>query len=296
MPIRLFKPGFRTSEKVNACSFLAQLTYVRLITVVDDFGRYLANPRLLRSELWPLGDDRGADIPLEAFVTALQQLATPQKGVGDEEPLIILYTVGGTQYVQIGNWTERARSAASRYPDPTAVAVQMPGSCSADAVQMSTSPAPSPSPSPAPYSAPVPSPTPKAPAVPQTPDNAHFPEANVPTWQEVKRAADMGCIPEASAKRFFDHHEDNSLWLNRHGRLINWQSYLKTWADKDRQPKAGATVADKILHGKEYERVLARMKTLKTNAGDTWSPKDRAEMQTLKARRDELKTILGVTV
>ena len=59
----------------------------------------------------------------------------------------------------------------------------------------------------------------------------------IPTFEEVKQEADIRCIPEASAKVFFDHHQDNSLWLNQFGRLINWRSKLTTWSVNDRQPK-----------------------------------------------------------
>jgi hypothetical protein len=64
-----------------------------------------------------------------------------------------------------------------------------------------------------------------------------FAECNVPTWSEVKAEAEMRAIPEASAKAFFDHHENNSLWINQFQRLINWKSKLTTWSVTDRQPK-----------------------------------------------------------
>jgi hypothetical protein len=68
-------------------------------------------------------------------------------------------------------------------------------------------------------------------------NNTHTSSANVPTWDEVKQLAQMRGVPEASAKTFFDHHEGNSLWINQHGKLINWQHKLTSWATTDRQPK-----------------------------------------------------------
>lgn len=69
-------------------------------------------------------------------------------------------------------------------------------------------------------------------------------EAELPTWAEVKAEADLRAVPEDSAKRFFDHHQDNSLWLNQHGRLINWKSKLVNWAVNDRQMKGNQNNAN----------------------------------------------------
>ena len=65
-------------------------------------------------------------------------------------------------------------------------------------------------------------------------DSAHFPESNVPTWEEVRAAAQMQSVPESSAKKFFDHHENNSLWINQFNRLIDWRKKLVSWAANDR--------------------------------------------------------------
>jgi hypothetical protein len=62
-----------------------------------------------------------------------------------------------------------------------------------------------------------------------------FAEAAIPTWDEVKTAANMSGVSEASARAFYDHHEDNTLWLNQYQRLINWRRKLVSWATKDRQ-------------------------------------------------------------
>jgi hypothetical protein len=77
----------------------------------------------------------------------------------------------------------------------------------------------------------------------------------VPTWDEVKTAAGMTGVPEASAKAFFDHHEGNSLWVNQHGAAINWRHKLKAWSERDRtakpteQPKSdGPTLAEVKAH------------------------------------------------
>lgn len=66
----------------------------------------------------------------------------------------------------------------------------------------------------------------------------HAPDdANIPTWEDVRVEAQVRAVPETSAKAFFDHHEDNALWLNQHNRLINWKTKLLSWAANDRQLK-----------------------------------------------------------
>ena len=67
-------------------------------------------------------------------------------------------------------------------------------------------------------------------------------DTNVPTIAEVKSLAAMRGVSSESAQRFFDHHEGNNLWVNQHGRLINWQQKLVTWGVNDRSnpPKVAA--------------------------------------------------------
>lgn len=111
----------------------------------------------------------------------------------------------------------------------------------------------------------------------------------------------MDCIPEASARKFFDHHEGNSLWINQHGRIIGWRVKLKAWAKSDRQPKASPTRTDgaqRVQDNQELQRVSERMKTLQnTYSGhQTWDRQDREEFAKLKARKVELKAKLGIVV
>jgi hypothetical protein len=60
----------------------------------------------------------------------------------------------------------------------------------------------------------------------------------VPNLEEVMTEAGMRCITEDSAKSFFDHHQNNALWINQFNRLIDWRRKLKTWSDNDRKPKS----------------------------------------------------------
>jgi uncharacterized protein YdaU (DUF1376 family) len=80
-----------------------------------------------------------------------------------------------------------------------------------------SSPSPSPSPSPS-YS-------------------ALSPESAIPTWEEVKDYASGHAVSEKSAESFFKHHRDNSMWLNKHGVMIDWRNKIVSWAVNDRSRK-----------------------------------------------------------
>lgn len=90
---------------------------------------------------------------------------------------------------------------------------------------------------------------------PRTEVHTHTGDANIPTLEEVIRLADMRGITIESATSFFNHHQDNSLWINQHGRLIKWESKLVNWGVKDREkhsptktdPQRGERIELKVI-------------------------------------------------
>ena len=54
MPNMILREGILTSERVNSLTTEEEIFYRRLISVVDDYGRYYAKPELLRSACFPL--------------------------------------------------------------------------------------------------------------------------------------------------------------------------------------------------------------------------------------------------
>ncbi len=106
MPQRFLKPGLTSSKKWESCSWMSQSFFVRLITLVDDFGRYEADPILLKSHAFPLREDiRAAQVQELCKELQAKQLAH-------------FYKSDGKCYVQLGLWTERPRAEKSKYPDP----------------------------------------------------------------------------------------------------------------------------------------------------------------------------------
>jgi len=93
---------------------------------------------------------------------------------------------------------------------------------------------------------PSPSPSPRESESAPAPADAHL-----PTWDEVKTFAEMSAIKPESAKSFYDHHEGHQLWLNQHGKLINWKHKLTTWAAKDRTKPPEPSKTDPFKMTKE---------------------------------------------
>jgi len=113
MPQRFLKPGLTSSRKWEKCTWQAQSFYVRLLTLVDDYGRYDADPVLLRSHAFPLRED----IRVETIDKLSEETSLAQ--------LVIYYQFSGKRYLQLTNWSERARSSHSYYPSPESLGVEI---------------------------------------------------------------------------------------------------------------------------------------------------------------------------
>lgn len=106
--IRTIKPSFFTSETVSKLTCEQRLTFIGLWTHVDDEGRCVDNPRLVKAAIWPLDDRTGADV--ESDLGALS-----------EHSLITRYTVGEKHYIAVNGFREHQvinRRTKSAYPPP----------------------------------------------------------------------------------------------------------------------------------------------------------------------------------
>jgi hypothetical protein len=106
MPTRILREGIITSERVNSLSHESEIFYRRLMSVVDDYGRYHANANLLRSSCYPLCTDA---YPTERVESMLQECS--------DQELVTVYEVDGKKYVQIENFGQQVRSK-SKFPAP----------------------------------------------------------------------------------------------------------------------------------------------------------------------------------
>lgn len=122
MPARLIREGILTSERVDQLTAEAEVFYRRLLSVVDDFGRYFANPKLLRSACYPLKDT----ITAESITRWLDECV--------RAGLLVVYRDDNKDYLEVDRFGQQVRAKTSKYPNPIAPA----GNCLATAKQEQT--------------------------------------------------------------------------------------------------------------------------------------------------------------
>lgn len=108
MPTRIIRDGILTSEPIATLGWPAECFYRRLMSVVDDYGRYYALPALLRAACYPLHLDKVSDSDIGKWLTACVNAA-----------LVRVYLAqDGKRYVEMQKFGQRVQSK-SRFPDPT---------------------------------------------------------------------------------------------------------------------------------------------------------------------------------
>lgn len=100
MPKRLIR-DWTDSEKFEALSAEAERLFVRLIQKADDFGRFHANPKLMKSACFPLAEDLRANT-VAAWLTELS-----------DRHLVFCYTSGTGQYLAIINYRQRLKKEST---------------------------------------------------------------------------------------------------------------------------------------------------------------------------------------
>lgn len=106
--IRTIKPEFFTSLTVADLPLTARLTFIGLWTHVDDAGRCVDDPRLIKAAVWPLDDRTASDIELDL------KLLT-------EASLITRYVLTRKRYIAVTGWDEHQRinrPTPSKLPAP----------------------------------------------------------------------------------------------------------------------------------------------------------------------------------
>lgn len=115
MPNRNIFESSRRSPSLRALTDAAERLFWRLITAVDDFGRFEADPEVVLSACFqrvPQGWN------VRKVAGCLHEMA--QIPPGADAPLVRLYESGGRQYLQITKSETyfRRRAETSKYPDP----------------------------------------------------------------------------------------------------------------------------------------------------------------------------------
>lgn len=140
MPNRILREGILDSREVNALPEAAEILYRRLMSVVDDYGRYEADPELIRARCFARQLDRW---PLSRVSEALSDVSRVLSNDGQTPALIKIYEVNGKTYLEINKFQQRTRSD-SKFPP--SIDGHMTVTCQTHGRSRATSPTTSPSP------------------------------------------------------------------------------------------------------------------------------------------------------
>ena len=105
MPNRIIKETIRSSETIDELTWFEEVFFYRLVVSCDDYGRFDARPKILRSSCFPL-----KAISDQEVVEALQRL--------EEVGLLETYEVDGKPFLQLTAWSrhQRLRTSKQKYP------------------------------------------------------------------------------------------------------------------------------------------------------------------------------------
>ena len=107
MPSRIIRDGILFSVPVSKLTPRAELFYRKLLSVVDDFGRFYAGPpNLLISSCYPL---QIHDIKPKEIEGWLKELT--------KHGLIDMYEADGNPVLEIQKFNQRRRASKSKFPD-----------------------------------------------------------------------------------------------------------------------------------------------------------------------------------
>jgi len=217
MPQRFLRPQITNSERWNSVSWQSQSLYIRIITLVDDYGRYDGRAPVIWSNCFAVWNDRNPEnqVQLPQCEGMLQELAA--------KLLIDIYEVDRKRVLQITQWCERVRAGVKeKWP------ANIAASCSK---LLPSSPSPSSSTTPA-YS-------------PSASPRAAFNE--IPTFEDAFKQTATTAIPKDFCQYVYDD------WNSRQGKdaggtIVAWLPYVnKRWNRERVEWQAGTHKGKKRL-------------------------------------------------
>lgn len=123
MPNRIIREGILTSPKLAKLGWAEEVFYRRLLSVVDDFGRYYADDGMLRAACYPRQLNKVSDSDVGKWLRACVDAA-----------LVRVYPAeDGERYLEVVKFDQQVRAKKSKFPSPVE---QMHSSCIADATQL----------------------------------------------------------------------------------------------------------------------------------------------------------------
>jgi|GEM_PF-1033537 len=106
MPSRYIREGWIDSARIDQLDAKAETFFLRLCLKADDFGRYSANPVVLKNTLYPLKDD--------VRVTDSSRCLAACEKAG----LVRCYETIKGPVLEIQDFKQRTRASESKYPSP----------------------------------------------------------------------------------------------------------------------------------------------------------------------------------
>lgn len=104
---RIVRGGIIKSDRVNLLSWAGEVFYRRLMSVVDDYGRYEGRPTILRADLYPLRIDKVSDADVVKWLAECSKAG-----------LVSVYHVNGKEFLELKDFNQRLRQKVSKYPPP----------------------------------------------------------------------------------------------------------------------------------------------------------------------------------
>jgi len=105
MPNRVVREGFLDSDRINKMDFGSQVFFIRLMLIVDDYGRFDGRVPVIKSKAYPLDNQTQENV--SKWLSTVCQ-----------EGLVRLYEVDGKQYLFINEFNQRLRKMKSKWPVP----------------------------------------------------------------------------------------------------------------------------------------------------------------------------------
>jgi hypothetical protein len=113
MPNRILRGDINRSPFVAQLSESAEILYRRLMSLVDDSGRFEDKPEVIRSECFPYQIDEWSLSKVRECLTEVSRMLTYD---GESRSLVTRYEVDGRKYIQIHKFGQRVRT--EKYPPP----------------------------------------------------------------------------------------------------------------------------------------------------------------------------------
>jgi len=106
VPNRILREGILSSERIARLKWPEEVFYRRLMSVVDDYGRYYATPMLLRAACYPQQLNVVSDPDIEKWLTKCVEAA-----------LVRVYPAqDGKKYLELLDFKQQVRAKVSKFP------------------------------------------------------------------------------------------------------------------------------------------------------------------------------------